>query len=189
MNNFGVRELARAYNCAKSFARALSISAIVLATLFSAFGYADNASDAAKDPAYLQMKRLVGGVWHTKVGNTTAESRWTYGPDGVTLIGETIVGPDSKTPFHMNARFGWDPKTKQMYYLDAHGLDTVYFGHGKVDGNDVVLSFKGLVGDPGSYIFRTNYTSEDSYHAVLYDDVNGKQGKAEETFDWVRSKD
>lgn len=152
------------------------------------FAFADNAADAMKDPAYALMKKLVGGVWHTKVGDAEAESRWIVGPDGVSLIGETIIGPNTKSPYVMNARFGWDPATKSVYYLDAHGLDTVYFGHGSMDGDNVLLSFKGLVGDPGAYIFETSFTGDDSYNAILFDDAGGKKGKIEEQFAWTRSK-
>jgi hypothetical protein len=169
----------------KGLLRILLMSCVAI----SAFATAnvDNAADAAKDPAYAQIKRLVGGVWHSNAGGTKVESRWKLGPDGVTLVGETIIGPDTKTPFHMNARFGWDPKTKSVYYLDAHGLDTVYFGHASVDKEETVLSFDTLVGSDGAFVFRTNYTGKDSYHAILYDGTDGKQGKVIETFDWMRT--
>jgi len=169
----------------KSFLKVLLVCGAV-GVFVSAF--ADNASDAAKDPAYMQMKRLVGGTWRTKLGGGGVQSKWTMGPDGVTIIGETIIGVGTPNEYHMNSRFGWDPVAKQVYYLDAHGLDTVYFGHGSVDGNDTLLTFKALVGDPGEFVFRTSYTGDDSYHAVLYDGTGGKQGKTIETFDWVRSK-
>lgn len=155
----------------------------------SALAYTQDASSQAAmaDPAYAQIKRLVGGVWHTGIGANTVESRWTYGPDGTTLIGETILSSDGKKVLTMNARFGWDPAAKQVYYLDAHGLDTVYFGHARMNGNAVDLTFKGLVGDAGSYIFETSFTGDDAYDATLYMDDHGKPGKMVEKFKYTRS--
>jgi hypothetical protein len=190
--NLGVRQFAHALNRANLFAHFAAVRAYIgcAALMFAfapAFARADNASDAAKDPAYQQMKRLVGGVWHTGIGGGKVESRWKIGPDGVTLVGETIIGAGTPNEYHMNARFGWDPKAKQVYYLDAHGLDTVYFGHGSIEGKDTVLTFHAIVGDPGEFVFRTNYTSDDAYHAVLYDGSGDKQGKVIESFDWTRT--
>ena len=146
-----------------------------------------NATKAAKDPAYAQMKRLVGGVWHTGVESNTVESRWSYGPDGTTLMGETVLSMGGKKVLTMNARFGWDASAKQVYYLDAHGLDTVYFGHATAKGNTVQMEFKGLVGDPNAYIFQTSFDDDNSYDATLFMDVHGKPGKVVEKFKWTRT--
>jgi hypothetical protein len=148
-----------------------------------------SAVEAAKDPAYLQIKRLVGGVWHSGVNGAQVESRWKTGPDGVTLLGETVLTQGGKEIVHMHARFGWDPAAKHVYYLDAHGLDTVYFGHAVYNQDGVDMNFKGLVGDPGEYIFHTTFTSDDSYDAALYDGTGGKPGKVVEKYKWTRTKE
>src|SRR5262249_30735046 len=102
--------------------------------------------------------------------------------------GETILTMGGKEVLHMHARFGWDAAAKKVYYLDAHGLDTVYFGHAVKDGDAVSLMFKGLVGDTGAYVFSTTFTDEDTYDATLYMDDKGKPGKVVEKFKWSRTK-
>jgi hypothetical protein len=141
------------------------------------------------DSAYLAMKKMQGGVWHTKVNGTEVESRWTYGPDGTAMLGDTILDPHGKQPMHLMSRFGWDDAAKQVYYLDAHGLDTIYFGHVTTEGNDLVMKFKGIVGDPGEYLFRITFANDNAYHATLYMGEGGKQGKVVENFDWSRTKE
>ena len=157
--------------------------------VFGGVVFAQNApSPMASEPAYAQMKKMMGGVWHTKVDKTDVESRWSYGPDGTSMLGETIIDPQGKTPFHLNARFGWDDAAKQIYYLDAHGLSTVYFGHVSQDGNDLVMTFKGIVGDPNDYVFRIAFDNDDAFHATLYSVKDGKQDKVVEQFAWTRTK-
>ena len=112
----------------------------------------------------------------------------------MSLVCDTVVGKGSAKPFVMSARFGWDPTTKQVYYLDAHMHDTVYFGHASMDGKTIVLKFGTLVGEvakgePSDYIFRCEFASDDEYHAELYLVEGGKQGKKLESFVWKRTKD
>jgi hypothetical protein len=89
----------------------------------------------------------------------------------------------------MSTRFGWDETEKKVYYLDSHGLDTVYLGHASMDGSDPVISFKGIVGDPMAFFFRTSFSGDDVYHATLYEAKDGKIGKVIEKFEWMRSKE
>ena len=163
-----------------------------LATFVSA--RADTAADAMKDPAYKELSRLAGGTWTAGHSNMPVESHWRVGPDGVSLVCDTVVGKGSTKPFTMSARFGWDPATKQVYYLDAHMHDTVYFGHASMDGKAIVLKFGTLVGEvakgePSDYIFRCEFVSDDEYHAELYLVESGKQGKKLESFVWKRTKE
>lgn len=146
-----------------------------------------NDSPMSADAAYARIKNMVGGVWHTKVGNTDVESRWTCGPDGTSVMADTVVDPRGPNPVHLMARFGWDKAAKQIYYLDAHGVDVVYFGHLVKDGNDLVINFKGIVGDPNAYVFRLTFSGDDAFHATLR--TAGKQEKEVETFDWSRTQD
>ncbi len=166
-----------------------SLLALVAVSGLAAAQPSNSAAEAAKDPAYIQVKRLVGGVWHSEVNGTTVEARWKTGPDGTTLLGETSLMQGGKEILHMHARFGWDPAKKQVYYLDAHGLDTVYFGHVSMGKTVVNVDFKGLVGDPGEYMFQTEFTSDDAYAAKLYDATGGKQGKVVEQFTYTRTKE
>jgi hypothetical protein len=161
---------------------------IVVAVSTVAGAQVSTAADAQKDPTYNQLKRLVGGVWHAKLEKVDVESTWKLGADGISLIGETLIGKDTKTPFTLMARFGWDPVAKQVYYLDAHGHDTVYFGHAAMEDKDVMIAFKTLVGSPSSFLFRSAFLTDDSYEATLYADDNGKRGKQIEQFVWVRTK-
>lgn len=145
-------------------------------------------ADAEKDAAYQQIKKIVGGRWTTTVGKMEVSATWKLSPDG-TILGETVLAPGTKDELHMNARFGWDPGTKQPYYLDCHGLDTIYFGHVSLDGDDTILTFKGMVGqgpDNGTYKFRIHWTGADSYHATLSYLAKGKDPMVVENFDWSR---
>src|SRR5262249_11338226 len=119
------------------------------------------------DGAYLQMKKMVGGVWHSKANGADVGSHCRFGAAGTSLLTDTIIDPKGKL-VHLMARFGWDAAAKQVYYLDAHGFDTVYFGHVTTDGKDLVMKFKGLVGDTGEYIFRITFTNDDEFHATLF---------------------
>ena len=146
-------------------------------------------ADADKDPAYQQLKRIVGGTWSSKVGKMEVTAKWRFGSDGSSIMGDTTVAPGTKDEFRMNARFGWDPEKKQPYYLDCHGLDTIYFGHASLEGEDTLLTFKGLVGqgpDNGTYVFRIHWKGADSYHATLSYIAEGKEPKVVENFDWMR---
>jgi len=167
----------------------LSLLALVAVSALAGAQEGNSAAEAAKDPAYVQIKRLVGGVWHSETNGTTVESRWKTGPDGMTLLGETSLIQGGKEILHMHARFGWDPAKKHVYYLDAHGLDTVYFGHVEMGKTGLNIDFKGLVGDPGEYVFHTDFTSDDAYSAKLYDVTGGKHGKVVEQFTYTRTKE
>jgi hypothetical protein len=141
------------------------------------------------DAAYLQIKKMIGGTWHTKAGKMDVISHWNAGPDGTSLVAETIVDPHGKSPAHLNARFGWDAATSQVYYLDAHGLDTIYFGHVSIDDKGLAMKFKGIVGDPNEYVFRLKFSGDDAFHATLYQHQEGKEDTVVENFDWSRTKD
>lgn len=164
---------------------------MVSAVAVSAFASAQDmtAKDMSADATYKTLTKLVGGVWHAGVEKANVESRWQVGPDKLSLVAQTVVGKDSPTPFTMSARFGWDPTAKQVYYLDAHMHDTVYFGHASMDGKDVLIKFSTLVGGESTYIFRCSFTSDDSYKATLYAVDKDKPGKVLEQFTWTRTKE
>ena len=166
------------------------VGMILLVALSSAALADDTKSAMANDPAYAVIKKMAGGVWHTKVGDAEVESHWTYGPDGTSLLADTIVDPHGKNPVHLMARFGWDAAAKQIYYLDAHGIDTIYFGHVSMDGKDVVMKFNGLVGDTGNnYVFRISFANDDAFQATLSTADGAKPGTVVEHFDWSRTRD
>lgn len=163
-----------------------------LATLAGA--QQDTAAEFTKDPVYKELTRLAGGTWKTGHKEMPVESRWQLADDKASLVATTVVGKGSAKPFVMNARLGWDPTAKQVYYLDAHMHDTVYFGHASMEGKEIVIRFGTLVGqvskgEPSDYAFHCQFVNDDEYNATLYLVEGGKETKKLESFVWKRTKD
>lgn len=176
--------------------KAVRLGILLVMAATATFGGAqqDTTADFTKDPAYKELMRLAGGTWKTGLGNMAVESHWQLAGDKTSLVCETVVGKGSPKPFVMNARLGWDPTAKQVYYLDAHMHDTVYFGHASLEGKEVVLRFGTLVGqvakgEPSNYAFHCQFVNDDEYNASLYLVEGGKETKKLESFVWKRTKD
>jgi hypothetical protein len=87
-------------------------------------------------------------------------------------IGHLTQG--AKHIMDMNAKYGWDPKVKQTYYIDFHGSDTVYSGHIKWENNKLVVDFIGLIGDKGHWITYCTMPAKDQFEFNMYQDKGGK---------------
>ncbi len=113
------------------------------------------------DPTFALVKQLVGGRWEGKSGPVKVTFRYALEQEGA-MIGATGMIDDGKNPKVVRVSFGWDPTAKQVYYLDQHGSDTVYFGHVTRKGSVLAFDFKGLSGDTGHYRFETTVGKDDS---------------------------
>src|SRR5579862_7881362 len=81
-------------------------------------------------------KNLVGGKWEGVVGKSVKiEFQFHLEDGGNKFVGIGTIAVGSAHPISVHSSYGWDPDAKQVYYLDQHGYDTVYFGHVTREGN------------------------------------------------------
>ena len=160
--------------------RKYAVAALVLAgSLLCGGGSAAEGTPAADlDPVLKKLGILVGGKWVTErkspSGVPFAETSWTWAPDGKSLIASGIIGQGTAKPVHGTARIGWDPVAKKVYYLDNHGSETVYFGHVRLEGEELVFEFKTIVGTPGDWMIRESYPDRDTMKSRFQRVVDGK---------------
>jgi hypothetical protein len=135
---------------------------------------ASDSGIAGKSPVFDLCKNFLGGRWEGVVGkNVKVEFKFHMEDGGNKFVGIGTIAAGSKSPLSVHTSFGWDPDAKQVYYLDQHGYDTVYFGHVTRENNDFVVDFKALCGDTGHYLTRQTM-SKDSYEAVISYEKDGK---------------
>ena len=166
---------------------------LVLASLLL-LGGAAAAQDAAPapdlDPALKRLEVLVGGRWETEQKGPTglpfAQNRFAWAPDGKSILGTAIIGQGTARPLHATVRIGWDPVAKQVYYLDAHGSETVYFGHVRWEGEVAVYRFKTLVGTPGEWEIRETFPDGNTLKSDFRKVVDGRP--AEQGFTLVMKR-
>lgn len=127
-----------------------------------------------QDPAYQLAKTMVGGRWEGTV-EQGAKVRFTFHVEPGTglIIGDGSVIIDPTHSMKARVSLGWDASAKQMYYLDQHGADTVYFGHVTREGDALVYDFRGLSGDSGHYRSTEKFSADD-YTSEMAVDKNGK---------------
>lgn len=119
-----------------------------------------------RDPAYQLAKTMVGGRWEGTVEKgARVEFSFHVEPGSGLIVGEGSVSAGPGRSMKIRASLGWDPEAKQMYYLDQHGSDTIYFGHVTRQGDKLVFDFRALSGDSGHYrstecLTTDDYTSE-----------------------------
>jgi hypothetical protein len=102
------------------------------------------------DPAYQLLKSMTGS-WEGTVAEKV-KVRFLFHVEKTGLIvGDGLLNADSKNPFPIRSSFGWDEAAKQVYYLDQHGANTIYFGHVTREKDSLVFDFRGLAGDEGHY--------------------------------------
>ena len=139
---------------------------IALATLLSLSG-------PPAEPVFEQCKKLLG-TWEGTVGKSMKVQftfKLTHG--GQVLESNGVVGVGTKNPMHAHACIGWDPVAKQVYYLDQHGADTIYFGHVTREGDDLIFDFNALSGDTGHYR-SVSHVQSDSYGSTMATEKDGK---------------
>jgi hypothetical protein len=131
-------------------------------------------TQSGSSPVFQLCKTMVGGKWEGVAGkNTRIEFTFHFEDDGNKFVAVGQIGAGSAHPISVHSSYGWDAEKKQVYYLDQHGYDTVYFGHVTREGNDLVLDFKGLAGDAGHYASRA-VVSKDSYVVEMSTEKDGK---------------
>ena len=137
-----------------------------------AMGQASNPIQA--DPAFQSLKTLVGGKWEGTV-EQGAKTAFTFHLEqgGNMIVAQGALNIPGKSPLAMRVSLGWDPDAKQVYYLDQHGFDTVYFGHVTKQGNELVWDFRGLTGDSGHYRSHETVTQTE-YNSTMEAEQNGK---------------
>jgi uncharacterized protein YndB with AHSA1/START domain len=122
-------------------------------------------------PAMRRLEVLLGGVWEGEVagpsGPMRVEFRYRRHKDGVGIVGEGVIGKGTDGAIVVRNQFGWDPLAKAVYYLDSHNSGTVYWGHAEVDGEDLVLSFGPVGGDPGAFGARDRFPDPDTLQAII----------------------
>lgn len=103
------------------------------------------------DPTFDLVKTLVGGRWEGNAApGVKVQFRYALEPDGNAVAGTGSID-DGKKVVPVHVAMGWDPTSKQVYYLDRHGSDVVYFGHITRKRGALVFDFNGLSGDKGHY--------------------------------------
>lgn len=153
---------------------------ITLAALAVMPALAGRAADPepAQDPVMKKLSNLVGGRWETpsRDGKSLpfASTKWEWTADHQALAGNGVIGQGTEHPVHGEARLGWDPAAKQVYYLDSHGTQTVYFGHVHLEGDTMVYEFKTLVGPPSEWISREVFEDPNTLKAEMIPVKNGK---------------
>lgn len=131
-------------------------------------------NDYTQDAVFTLAKGLAGN-WEGKVGgNATVRFRFTVEQDGKLIVGNgSVVAKGLKKPISMRSSLGWDATAKQVYYLDQHGADTVYWGHVTESAGSLVFDFRGLSGDPGHYRSTMRVTG-DHYESTMDVEKDGK---------------
>ena len=108
-------------------------------------------SHGQSDAVFDLAKTLVGGSWEGQAAPGVKLSfQYKLEQDGTLIVGTGAID-DGKKRVPVRASLGWDPVAKQVYYLDQHGSDTVYFGHIAKRGDTLLFDFNGLSGDQGHY--------------------------------------
>jgi hypothetical protein len=119
------------------------------------------------------VDKLIGN-WEGVVGKSMKVAySFTEAQDGKTIVAHGVIGVGMKKPLTALATMGWDPVAKQVYYLDQHGSDTIYFGHVTREGDDLVFDFNALSGDTGHYRSHSHITA-DSYTNTMAEEDHGQ---------------
>jgi hypothetical protein len=126
------------------------------------------------DPAFIAAKQMVGGTWTGNMGPMIVEFKFTLEQDGTLIHGHGSIRQGSKILATMDSCYGWDPVAKNVYYLDRHNGDTVYFGRLVLEGKELVSNFKGLAGDAGEYVIREHFEGPDTYTFRMWERKAGQ---------------
>lgn len=130
--------------------------------------------DYTKGPVFTLAKRLVG-AWEGRVGKeATVRFHFTLEQDGKLIVANgSVIAKGLKKPIPMRSSLGWDPAMKQVYYLDQHDANIVYFGHVTESNGSLVFDFRGLCGDLGHYRSTVKIT-RNHYESTMDSEKNGK---------------
>jgi hypothetical protein len=140
------------------------------------------------DPVLQKLGVLAGGRWVSPATNADgkpfAAVRWDWADDGRTLVGKGQIGA-----VKAEAWLGWDEAAKKVYYLDMHGKQTVYFGHVRLEGDELVYEFKSIVGKPATWLMRETYPDSKTCRAQVWQVVDGKPSANHHVINLKRADD
>ena len=150
---------------------ALSAAALTLTGL----ARADDAKTAGGGAAVLnRLGRMVGGHWVSEKkmqdGTPIVDLRFEWGPEH-----KSIRGAGRSAGINVESRHAWDSTANAVYYLDSHGPGTIYFGHVRLEGDELISDFRGIVGDAGTYRTHARWTDVDTYRATIAEVKDGKE--------------
>ena len=125
------------------------------------------------------IARLTGGVWRGKLASgLPVELRFVQTERGKLIEGTGLVGDPGKPLLKIHTRIGLDTANNQIYYLDAHNTDTVYFGLVTTKSGMMVFDFHELTGGHGHYIADEQLDTPDNFSSTLYSlDAHGGRHK------------
>jgi len=104
---------------------------------------------------FAEAKKMVGGVWHGVVGDKIpVRVRFTLEENGAVIDGTGTVGDPKKPILRMHSRIGIDRASHQVYYLDTHGSDSIYFGHVTLKDGQLIFDFQNISGGTAHWINR-----------------------------------
>src|SRR5205085_2104057 len=63
---------------------------------------------------------------------------------------------------------------RRVYFVDFHGPDTIFFGHGWLEGEELAFEFRTLIGPAATFRSREGFADEANYHAVVEQIRDGK---------------
>ena len=119
-----------------------------------------------KCAAFENAKQMIGNWEGTVGGGLPLHFEFHMIQDGKGIEANGMVGDPKKPVLQMHTRFGIDPRTNKMYYLDCHNTDTVYFGTCEVKGDGFSIDFKSIVGTPEHY-YSTCSVVKDTYKGTI----------------------
>ncbi|MDR3688635.1 MAG: hypothetical protein P4L46_04590 [Fimbriimonas sp.] len=125
--------------------------------------------DTKDDVAFQKLSQLVGGVWEGSLGKMTVRFTYRFAEGGKMIEGIGHLTQGEKPILNMESKYGWDPISKQTYYIDFHGYDVVYSGHVLWQKEKLVIDFKGLIGDMGHWITYATMASKDRFAFNMYE--------------------
>jgi hypothetical protein len=156
---------------------AVVVALAVLALVPSIAGRAAD-PEPALNPVMKKLSTLVGGRWETPApdGKTPpfVRTKWEWTSDHQALASSGVLGQGTEHPVRGEARLGWDPAAKQVYYLDSHGTQLVYFGHVHLEGETMVYQFKTIVGPPSEWVAREVFEDPNTLKAEMTPVKDGK---------------
>jgi hypothetical protein len=133
----------------------------------------------AEDPVLTKLTQIIGGTWTGEVqtpnGPLIVEFKYRRHPDGKGIIGEGQIGKGSKAPIYVTSFLGWDPTAKQVYYLDTHGSESVFYGHVTMASDTFIFEFGPIGGDPKQWKATERFTDKDTLSNRLVQVQNGEE--------------
>lgn len=124
-----------------------------------------------KDPAYVQLSRLVGGDWVGTVGTATVKNHFEFAVDGKMITGHGVVAAGGHTVLVVQPNFSWDAVAKKVSYVDFHNHDTIYAGHVAMKDGWIMYDFAELADSSKKFTGKSRLVDANHYEFLLGDEV------------------